>query len=130
MHKLAGLAAAFFLLFLLWVIVQADTGASCVFFHLARSVPYGDKVGHLALFGLLSVLCNAAFRHASFSMGGFSLYRGSVLVAAFALSEELSQVFFPRRTLDAGDLLADLAGLLVGAVVSRYLSTRFSSLLS
>jgi len=130
MYKFAGLAAALFFLFLLWIIVQADAGVPCVFFDLARSVPFGDKVGHFGLFGLLSVLCNAAFRHASLSIGRFSLYRGSMLVAAFALSEELSQIFFPRRTLDAGDLLADLAGVLAGAVVSRCLATRFPSLKS
>ncbi len=126
MHKIAALAAVSFFLFLLGSSFLADTGAPSVFFGLARSLPYGDKLGHLGLFGLFTVLCNAACRHAAFTLGGLSLYRGSVLVAAFALGEELTQIFFPQRTLDAGDLLADLAGILLGTVVSHCLSRRFS----
>ncbi len=49
------------------------------------------------------------------------MYLGAVLVLAFALIEELSQFFVVSRTLDAIDLLADVAGILVFSVLTYYI---------
>ncbi len=97
-----------FLLFLLWLMVMADRGQSHLLFDLARATPHGDKIGHLLLFATLTLLANAALGYRRLWPG---ILLGSLLVLLFALGEELSQAWFPNRTLDLLDALADLTGI-------------------
>lgn len=108
---LIALAAAGFFAFICWIIWLADTGRSSVFFDLVKMLPHGDKLGHFFLFGPLTLGSNAALRFRKARRGPAAVYLGSLLVLSFVLLEELSQHFFPRRTLDMLDLLADGAGI-------------------
>ena len=113
MYKLISFLAVSFLTFILWIIYLANTGSDSVFFQTVGSVPYGDKLGHFGLFGLLVYLFNFASRFSTYSIGQFRIYYGSSVVLVFALLEEMSQHFFATRTLDWQDILADLVGIVV-----------------
>lgn len=51
----------------------------------------------------------------------FEMPLGCALVLAFALIEELSQGFFPNRTVDIGDAIADCLGVYLAAWLSSLL---------
>ncbi|RTR38326.1 trypsin [Shewanella canadensis] len=112
MNKLTiGLVLAFSS-FILWMTYLANTGGSSVFFNLIRVLPYGDKLGHFCLFGILTLLINLASHCKSFPVGRFRIYYGTAVVTIFVLTEEISQKFIPNRTFDLMDLTADALGIL------------------
>jgi hypothetical protein len=123
--RLAIIVAGGFFSFILWIIYLANTGGHSVFFDLIKHVPYGDKVGHMLLFGLLTYVVNLALLSRHFCIGRLPLYYGAVLVSIFVLSEEISQGFIPSRTLDIIDLVADAVGIILFSYLSgltqRYL---------
>ena len=111
--------------FVLWVIYLANLGGHSVFFDVIKQIPYGDKLGHMLLFGLLTYVANLALLSRHFRLGGVPLYYGTVLVSIFVLGEEISQGFIPSRTLDIFDLAADAVGIILFSYLSgltqRYL---------
>ncbi len=109
---------AFFLL----IVFLADSG------NLPRSIrklydfPYGDKLGHFLLTGLLSYVLNKrailtrqsahqAERNASDLNLARVLLTVSLLLAFFITLEEFSQQLFPIRTFSLSDLVAGYAGI-------------------
>jgi len=50
-NKINFLAPLTFLAFICWIIFMADSGQKSVFFELVKSIPYGDKLGHVILYG-------------------------------------------------------------------------------
>lgn len=86
-----------FFAFICWIIYQADTGASNIFFKIVRSVPYGDKAGHFLLFGVLAFMVNYASGSRAFPFAGFNIQAGGVTVLFFSLAEESSQFFFQEE---------------------------------
>ena len=125
MYKLAASFSVLFFIFILWVISMANTGENSVFFKFVASIPYGDKLGHFCLFGLLTLGSNIAFKFNTVSLGRFNIYRGTFLVIIFVVLEELSQGFIPSRSMDVVDLLADIVGILVFTAVYYYLSENY-----
>ncbi|MEW6997415.1 VanZ family protein [Colwelliaceae bacterium BS250] len=123
MHKLVSILSVAFLGFIAWVIYLANTAQNSVFFEFVASIPYGDKLGHFCLFGLLSLGANFAFKLKSFKLVSVEVYAGSVFVFLFVLIEELSQYFIPSRTMDITDLLADIFGIIVFGLVTKLIST-------
>ena len=121
---LTALAAAGFFAFICWIIWLADTGRSSVFFDLVKMLPYGDKLGHFCLFGLLTLGSNAALQFRKARLGWIAVPLGSLLVLCFVLLEEFSQHFVPGRTLDLLDLLADSAGIALFTWLSFRLERR------
>ncbi|GGP79912.1 VanZ family protein [Shewanella ulleungensis] len=123
--RLAIFVAAGFFCFIIWIIYLANTGGGSIFFELIRYIPYGDKVGHMLLFGLLTFVANLALQSRHFLLGRIPLYYGAVLVSIFVLSEEISQGFIPSRTLDIIDLIADAVGITLfsylSCVTQRYI---------
>ncbi len=61
MSRAVSLITLSYGLFIGWVIYLANTGQSSIFFQLVRVIPYGDKLGHLFLFGFLILGLNVAF---------------------------------------------------------------------
>ena len=74
-----------------------------------------DKLGHLLLLGTLSLLAVAFFGRARWRLVVLALGLLSTL-------EELSQAWFPARTLDGWDLAANLIGITLGGLAAA--STR------
>jgi VanZ family protein len=99
-----------FAAFIALLIVLADTrnlGPLYVFYDF----PYGDKVGHVVLYGTLMLLSSLALMQ--FRGGASSrsvLMVGGAMVVLVSL-EELSQLMFPARTVDLLDLAASYTGI-------------------
>ncbi|CAM3948453.1 VanZ family protein [Shewanella aquimarina] len=111
--------------FLVWLIVSADAGRSNPLFELAHSIPYGDKLGHMILFGTLTLFANVGSRFRRVSLGKVRPYLGAVVVTIVVIIEECSQQYFPSRTFDGYDLLADGVGIMLFSLLSLYLEKRF-----
>jgi len=62
MHRVFVVAAVAMLLFVMWASHQATVGRHNMFVGLVIAIPYGDKVGHFMLFGLLSLVAIGATR--------------------------------------------------------------------
>lgn len=121
MQKTLLVFACVFFAFILWVIYMANTGQSSVFFELVSMIPYGDKVGHFMLFGILTIAANIGLRFKTWSIGQQQIYLGATYVLIFASLEELSQQFFSRRTLDLSDFIADLAGIILFSFLTLFI---------
>ena len=119
---LIPLGVVAFFCFILWVIYLANTGQNSVFFQLVAGIPYGDKLGHFCLFGLLTLASNLAFRFKSFSLYSMEVFLGTILVFSFVVIEEFSQYFIPNRSFDLIDLSADFIGIAFFTVVTSYLN--------
>ena len=121
--RLLSFAAAFFFGFILWIIVVSDTGGPNVLIDGVRVIPYGDKLGHMGLYGILAFLVSLSLKPRKKKYFGLPL--GCALVLTFALLEEFSQYFFPStRMLDIQDALADIVGVYVAAWVCEKLKMK------
>lgn len=127
MQKVFIILTSLFAVFLFWIIYLANTGQHSVFFDFVRRIPYGDKIGHLILFGFLTLgaVIASGFR----TIGNSRLYWGAVCVFMFVLVEEVTQQFFPSRTMDINDVVADVMGIAVFSGVA-YLLNRWQLSLS
>ncbi len=124
--RLLPFAAVFFFGFILWIIVVSDMGGPNVLIDSVRSIPYGDKLGHMGLYAVLALLVNLSLKPRPQRYLGLPL--GCALVLAFALLEELSQYFFPStRMLDIQDALADIVGVYLAAWICVKLNIKNDS---
>ncbi|MEN8135525.1 MAG: VanZ family protein [Thermodesulfobacteriota bacterium] len=103
---------------------MANMGQSSLFFDLVKAIPYGDKIGHVLLFGFLTLGINISTRFKCAELGHVRIYMGTALVSLFVLAEELSQSFVISRTFDVMDLIADAIGILIFTLISMRLSLK------
>ncbi|WHI45459.1 VanZ family protein [Microbulbifer sp. VAAF005] len=115
MSRFLKASALLFFLFILWIVYLANTGSSSIFFDLVRAIPYGDKLGHIALFGTFGLILIPATRATYFKLGFIRIYYGAIAVLGFALIEEISQAFVRSRTFDLLDLAADIVGVILAS---------------
>jgi hypothetical protein len=120
----AKIALVGFVLFLVSLITLADSGHGRWLFALAETIPAGDKLGHLVLFGTLSFLVNLIWNAETIQLLGLRILKGSAAVMALTTLEECSQVLFRSRSFDLLDLASDalgiwLAGWLATACLQR-----------
>jgi VanZ family protein len=81
------------------------------------SIPGIDKVGHMAVYGLLAVTVLWFLGSAKQVDPAVVTLKTVLLCAIYGLSDEWHQSFIPTRMVSGYDLLADLAGpMLVTAV--------------
>jgi hypothetical protein len=99
--------------FISWIIYIADTQKHHIIFVWTKSIPYGDKVGHVMLYGMLALLLNYALRFKTIRLLGFNMQIGALAVLTFASIEELTQYYFPYRTVDIYDIYADIVGVVL-----------------
>lgn len=121
MNKLVSILAIGFFAFIVWIIYLANTGAESIFFDFVRSIPYGDKIGHVGLIGTLTLLAVVALKFKSIKVRSVAIYYGVALVFAFVLIEELSQLFIPSRTFDLVDMTANIVGIGAAALLCYWL---------
>ncbi len=103
-----------FILFIIAAVIIADRGQGAQWWPFIDKIPFGDKLGHIGLFGTLSFLCNLAFPGKRVPCTAKLLTKTTLILLILISLEELSQAFFPTRTLDLFDWLADLLGLALG----------------
>jgi len=100
-----------FFLFISYIIFLADTADYNFAFRAIGHIPYGDKIMHALLYGVMAGLLNWGLGYRRFGAMAIAPYVGSVIVLAFAAIEECTQYYIPSRTFDLGDLVADLVGV-------------------
>ncbi len=113
-----GLPLIFFL-FIVWIIILADKADYNYAFFLVGTIPYGDKIAHALLYGVMAFLLNFGVGYRTKHFLGFNMQIGAMIVLLFAGLEELSQYYFPSRTLDIYDFLADVAGVVLASILWR-----------
>lgn len=107
-------AAIAFSIFIIVVVILADQDAIPPAIRALYDFPYGDKLGHLILFGLLNFFLTRAFlsrfplrpQRVAISVG--------LLLALIIAAEEFSQQYFSARTFDLVDLAASYVGVFAG----------------
>lgn len=109
------------LVFVGGVIVCADTGRLRAFLGWVNSLPLGDKAGHFVLIGTMAHLLNYALRFKTRRIGKWPFQVGGLIILALITVEEVSQIWIPSRTFDAGDLLANTVGVFVAELLARRL---------
>jgi len=103
--------AIFFGLFVIGIIVFADLGKLDIVGFVTR-LPYGDKIGHFALYGILALLIDLAVIRSHPSPHRRLLVIQIALILALVIGlEEFSQQFFPSRTFDLVDLAFSYLGV-------------------
>ena len=127
MNKRITFITATFFSFILWIIYMADSGQGTVFFDFVKSIPLGDKIGHIFLFGLLTLGVNSSTQLKRVHVGSLHILGGTLMVSLFVLIEEGSQHFFSTRTMDIADLTADAIGITLFTVASCIIDTKYSS---
>ncbi len=120
MYKAFIAVGVVFFVFIVWIIYLANTGGHSLFFDWVRVIPYGDKVGHVGIFGFLTFIAIIASRFKGFCLKSIKVYYGAVCVALLVVIEECSQAFVATRTFDVYDLAADFIGI-TGASVMAFL---------
>jgi VanZ family protein len=106
--------AVFFTIFIILIVILANRGQLGPIGFI-YDFPYGDKLGHFILFGLLNffltLTCVRALPLRSPKRVALSI---SLILALIIGAEEYSQKFFEKRTFDMIDLTASYFGLVVG----------------
>ncbi|MUU76858.1 VanZ family protein [Winogradskyella endarachnes] len=115
--------ALIFLLFIVYIVYSANTGHNIIVFQFVNYLPFGDKMGHFFLFGFFSLVVNIALKFKPFKYFK-SIPLGTCLVLICLILEELSQAYFPNRTLDFVDLIADSLGIAVFTLIGIYFNNK------
>ena len=97
---------------------MANAGHPIALFQWLKTVPNGDKWGHLVLATILTVSFNGMFGFKTIRFGPLPIYIGTVLVAILALLEESTQFYIPNRTVELLDLTSDGVGLIIGSAIT------------
>ncbi len=102
-------------LFIVLVIVLADTEHLPRFIKGIYDFPFGDKLGHFVLYGLLTFFATAALIMTFQNRTSKQVTLSTGLILALLIGfEEFSQIFFSSRTFDLVDLTASYLGVIVG----------------
>ena len=99
--------------FMYWIISSANTKTDNGLLSLSASIPYGDKIGHFFVMGLLALLVNLLLNSRRQSIGKREFLLGSLIIAGIVTAEEFTQIFIPSRTFSLFDLVADYAGIMI-----------------
>jgi len=102
-----------FFLFISFIIYLADTADYNFAFRTIGQIPYGDKLMHGLPYGVMALLLNYGLNFKSLKFLGFNLQIGALIVLTFAGLEEISQYWFPSRTCDMLDFVADTIGVVL-----------------
>lgn len=113
-----------FALLLLAIVIANNSGTLPDFLYRLYSVPFGDKIGHLLLTGLLSLLVNLSLSCRKTRLASRDFLLGSLLVGGVVTLEELTQIFFPTRNVSFYDLLSSYLGIWLFGRLADWLSIR------
>ena len=104
--------AVLFGLFIVAIIILADLGMLDILGFVNR-IPYGDKIGHFILYGILTLLIDLALiRSVPSPRGRLLVFRVAFVLILLIGLEEFSQQFFPNRTFDLVDLAFSYLGVI------------------
>ena len=116
---------SFFLYGLFIVIVVGLANTMPGIFSFVQEIPYGDKIAHFGLLGLLAFL---AARWGQLNSTRFTPCVVGVILIAVSIVEEFSQRFIGTRQFDYGDMLMNILGILTGASLAALLHLMVTTL--
>ncbi len=115
---------AIYILVLAGIVILADVRETQFLFRVVRKFPLGDKVGHFLLMGIFSLFVNLILSARTIRVWKLNYLLGSLIVLLVVTIEEVSQIFIGGRTFDAGDLVADAAGIIIFGEIARLIYSR------
>jgi len=98
-------------IFVLAIWNGADHGRLPDFISALYHFPYGDKVGHFLLIGILTFFVSLPFSFSLWSTTKKRIITILIIISIIITLEEISQNFFPSRSLDVMDLLFSYGGI-------------------
>jgi VanZ family protein len=99
-------------LFIVFIIVLADMGKLGIL-RFVNSIPYGDKIGHFILYGILVLLLDLTLtRTLPHPSRKLLVLRIALVLSMLIGLEEYSQQFFAKRTFDLIDLAFSYLGVI------------------
>ena len=114
--------AFLFSLVILGIIVLANLGMLGIFGSL-NWIPFGDKIGHFVLYGILTLLIDLALnRSLPTPRRRLLIIRIGLILALLIGLEEYSQQFFAKRSFD----LVDLAFSYLGVIFFSWVAVRIN----
>jgi len=116
-NKLRILLPLSFFIFIIFIIYLADTADYNFAFRLVGHIPYGDKLMHGLLYGVMALLLNYGLNYKSYKLFGFNMQIGALIVLTFAGVEEITQYWLPSRTCDFFDFVADTVGVVLFSLI-------------
>ena len=119
------IVAVIYTFILAGIIVLADVSETRFLFAFINKISFGDKIGHFCLMGMFSLVVNLALGAKAIHIWKLNYLLGSIIVLIIVAAEEFSQIFIGGRSFDAGDLLADAAGIFVFGEMARFLDNNF-----
>jgi VanZ family protein len=102
----------FYVGLILTLVFMVDQGKYINLINFVHQIPFGDKIGHFILVGLLAFSINLSLHCSTFQLLQQRILKGSFIVFIFITLEEGSQYFIASRHFDLGDLLANYIGIL------------------
>ena len=119
-----------FFIFITFIIFLADSADHNFAFRVIGHIPYGDKMMHRLLYGVMALLLNYGLKFRSIEVRCplfhytplrkivdtrplVFMQLGAIIVLTFAGLEEISQYWFPSRTCDILDFMADTVGVIL-----------------
>jgi VanZ family protein len=79
---------------------------------------YSDKIVHCGIYAVLGALCFRALRLTTRLGVVSAILVVPLIVLAYGVSDELHQMFVPQRSSDVFDVVADVIGGALGAVLA------------
>lgn len=88
-------------------------------------IPYLDKIGHLGEYLILGFLLTRAFLNSGPDIrSAHAVYLSVFVVLFFGAFDEWHQNFIPGRGAETADLIMDVAGSAIGALIYRIKNKR------
>ncbi|OUR71445.1 hypothetical protein A9Q78_09735 [Methylophaga sp. 41_12_T18] len=126
MYKYVAVFTLSFFLFIVWVSFMANSGNDTALFAMVRQIPYGDKIGHFAVFGLLTLAANISLKFKCVYLGPLPIYIGSLFVCFFVIVDEYGQSLYAIRNVEMLDLVASGCGILLFSFIASRLATKLA----
>ncbi|MEQ9307322.1 MAG: VanZ family protein, partial [Marinoscillum sp.] len=92
------LPSILFFTFICLIIFMADTDHDSWILKIPKIIPYGDKLGHFLLYGIMAFLLNTTLNYRRIKVLKVSFLLGALIVLGFAIAEEFTQLAFSSRT--------------------------------
>ena len=123
LRRLGELAFLAFAGFIIFVIIQVNTGAEMPWLGRLGGIPYLDKAGHFFLMGGLAFLAVMAIAPRLPAPPKKATLQVLTVLLLLIAAEEISQIWIPSRTFSLADFGFDLAGVACfGSLAYRWIS--------
>lgn len=113
-----------YVLFLIVLIILADTGRASILFSIGDQIPQGDKLGHFFLMGFASFLITLSTRGQTMALGKHVVLKGPFWLSIVVTVEEVSQIWISSRGFSLLDLGFDYLGIVAFALLGALFIAR------